>query len=306
MPASRFLAVCLNPVIQNTLVFDRILRGEVNRTGEHRVDASGKGVNVARVLGQLGCEALYLAQLGGPTREWFLAMCEADGVRTRWAESNSEIRVCTTVIDRAEGHATELVEEARTVGEGTTERLLAEYALVLPGCDAVIVSGTKAAGFAEDTIPSIVRLAAQAGKRIYLDIKGADLVASLPFRPVLVKPNLEELLQTRSPVGDAKLVRDEASLRAFVAAVGREYSESFGASLIVTRGARSTWYWEDGELRDCPASKIEAINPTGSGDSFMAGAAAAMEEGGTLKEAVAEGMRLGSLNAQRLKPGSIL
>jgi 1-phosphofructokinase family hexose kinase len=307
MLGTKFLVVCLNPVIQNTLVFGRLAKGEVNRTDSYRVDASGKGVNVARVLGQIGDEAIQLTQLGGPTRDWFLEMCEADGLHIRWVESNSEIRVCTTIIDRSDKSATELVEEARPVGPGTAERTLAEYERALPDCEAVIISGTKAAGFPADTIPSMARLAAGSGKRLYLDIKGTDLLACLPYRPVAVKPNLEELLQTRPLARGTDLCSgvDEGSLRKFVAAVGREYAETYGTSLIVTRGSMSTWYWASGELRECQARKIDALNPIGSGDSFTAGLAASLEQGASLPEAVAEGSRLGALNAERLKPGSI-
>ena len=84
-----YLAVCLNPVIQKTLVFTSLAKGEVNRTSEYRVDASGKGINVARVLGQLGRPAIHLSQLGGPTRDWFLALCAADSLNARWVDSGS-------------------------------------------------------------------------------------------------------------------------------------------------------------------------------------------------------------------------
>jgi tagatose 6-phosphate kinase len=312
MSTNKFLAVCLNPVIQNTIVFGRLTKGEVNRTNEYRVDASGKGVNVARVLGQLHYEATHLTQLGGPTQRWFLSMCEADGLDVRWAESNSEIRTCTTVIDRSDESATELVEEARPVGIGTAERVLAEYQLALPVCGAVIISGTKAAGFPSDTLPTMARLAAEAGKRLYLDIKGTDLLSCLRYRPVAVKPNLEELLQTRKPdwgtdprLGESHTVGGEDALRSYVAAAGREYEEKYGTSLIVTRGSEPTLFWDSGRLSECPTRPIKVVNPIGSGDSFTAGLASAMEEGASLAEAVAEGSRLGALNAEVLKPGSI-
>jgi tagatose 6-phosphate kinase len=314
MKNGSYLCVCLNPVIQNTLLYERLDLGEVNRTAEYRVDASGKGLNVARVLEQSGREATYLCQLGGPTKPWFLAMCEADRVGVRWAESNSDIRICTTVIDRSGGGAagaaaTELVQEARPVSEGTAERVLAEYASALRGSDTVIFSGTKAPGFPSDMIPRMARMAAEANLALVLDIKGADLEAGLPFRPLVAKPNLEELMQTYAPemlvsARDGR-VPDEDALRDLVASVGAEYEEKWGTSLVVTRGARSTLYWERGSLRKYQGAAVEALNPIGSGDSFTAGLAATLAEGGSLAEAVAEGSRLGALNALQLKPGSI-
>jgi 1-phosphofructokinase/tagatose 6-phosphate kinase len=304
----RYLAVCLNPVIQKTLVYDRLTKGEVNRSSEYRVDVAGKGVCSARVLGQLGREAIHLTQLGGPTRDWFLSMCSADGVRVRWVESGSDIRFCTTIIDKADRSATELVEEARPVKDGTADRVLEEFDRLLPEVVTVMLSGTKAAGFSPSIMPAMAARAAAAGKRLILDIKGRDLMESLPFRPCVAKPNLEELLQTYAPdkVESWRSGGDEDAMRHLVARIGREYKERHGAWLVVTRGSRSTLFWDGTALRECPARPVKVLNPIGSGDSFNVGVATALEDGATIAEAVAEGTRLGALNAERLKPGSIL
>jgi fructose-1-phosphate kinase PfkB-like protein len=322
LSADAFLCVCLNPVIQKTLVFDSVRKGEVNRSPEHRVDASGKGVNVARVLTQAGRKAIHLTQAGGPTREWFLALCAEDGLDVRWVESDSDIRFCYTIIDREGGAATELVEEARPVDPGTGARILDAYDGLLDSCRAVIVSGTKAAGFGGDLVPELARRAKAAGKLVLLDIKGADLLASLSARPTVVKPNLAELLATWPLRGEgmdgieelepaenakasAKASGREEALRAHVAAIGKELHARYGASLVVTRGARPTWFQDDGILAEQPVEACRPLNPTGSGDAFTAGLAEVLAEGGSLREAVREGSRLGGLNAGLLRPGSI-
>jgi len=153
----------------------------------------------------------------------------------------------------------------------------------------------------------MAKRAAAAGKRIVLDIKGKDLTGCLPFRPLVVKPNLEELLQTYAPA-EARIARSGElgdALRDLVARIGREYKERHGAWLVVTRGSRPTLFWDGEALRECPTRPVDAINPIGSGDSFNVGMATALEDGATIAEAVAEGSRLGALNAERLKPGSI-
>ncbi len=304
----RFLVVCLNPVIQKTLVFAKVVKGEVNRCSDYRVDASGKGINVARVLGQLGRDAVHLSQLGGPMRGWFLDLCAADALEPAWVESGSDIRLCVTMIDRADGSATELVEEARPVAKGTAELVLAEYDRLLPTASTVMLSGTKAAGFPETTMPELAKRAAAAGKRLVLDLKGRDLLACLPFGPIIAKPNLEELIATYAPEHAAELGLPEAegAMRDLVAMIGREYREKHGCWLVVTRGSRPTLFWDGQALRECPVRSVEALNPIGSGDSFNAGLASALDDGATIAEAVDEGTRLGALNAQRLKPGSIV
>jgi 1-phosphofructokinase/tagatose 6-phosphate kinase len=299
-----FLTICLNPVIQRTLVFESVAKGEVNRASRRRVDASGKGVNVARVLAQSGRKVMHLTQAGGPTRDWFLSMCADDGIEVKWVESGSEIRGCTTVIDLEDGTVTELVEESPPVAPGTDALVLAELDRILPECGVVVVSGTKAAGFPDSILPEIVLRTSAAGALLVLDIRGKDLLDCLPSKPAIVKPNLSELLATW-PLPDGKNPRDESAVKSHVALIAAALANS-GTSLVVTRGSAPLWYWDGRGLAEAASARVAAVNPIGSGDAFAAGLAMVLAEGGSMTEAVAEGIRLGALNATTLKPGSIL
>ncbi len=302
-----FLCVCLNPVIQKTLVFKSLVPGEVNRAVMHRVDASGKGVNVARVLSQTGRRSIHLTHAGGVNRDWFLSLCTGNGFEIRTVDSGSEIRFCYTVIDEAGGEATELVEESNPVQAGTGDCILAAFKACLPECRALIISGTKAAGYDSGIIGEMARLAKAAGLLLVLDVKGSDLLSALPSRPLVVKPNLAEFLSTWPlPAGlDPQEAPDEAVVRDHAAKVGGELFGRYGSHLVLTRGSRATWYWDGSALREEAVEPRRALNPTGSGDSFTAGLAAVLADGGTLRDAIREGTRLGRLNAECLMPGSI-
>lgn len=298
-----FFSVCLNPVIQKTLVYESIARGEVNRTSRWRIDASGKGINVTRILSQCGEPAIHLTQLGGPTRDWFLSMCRDDGLAVEWVESESPIRFCTTLIETGHASATELVEEALPVARETGPRIEERFQSLAGTARMIILSGTVAAGFQPGLMPRLASLAARAGVPLVLDIKKQDLLDSLPCRPLCVKPNLEELSQTLGLLYEQ--IKEEKAARALVERTGREWYERWGTFLVVTRGSRSTLYWNGNELRECPITPVGALNPIGSGDAFCAGLARMLAHGASIDEAVREGTRLGALNAIQLKPGSI-
>lgn len=308
----RFLVVCLNPTIQKTLVFKSLKLDAVNRAAEVRTDASGKGVNVARVLTQCGYPATHLTHAGGPNKDWFLSLCRADGLDMAWVDSGSEVRFCTTVIDKGADTATELVEEAQAVVQGTEGRLFEKFESMLPDYDVFIFSGTKAAGYSDTLVPNMVQRATALRKLVVLDIKGKDLTASLPFGPTIVKPNLEELLASLPPEAQDTIAAAptqearEAATRAAVADLAGLWKKQYGTDLIVTRGSKSVWFNENGVAAEMPVTPVKALNPVGSGDSFTAGLAAKLAEGKSLREAIQEGNRLGGLNALQLKPGSIL
>jgi len=231
-------------------------------------------------------------------------MCAGDRLDVRWVESGASIRFCTTIIELNGSHATELVEEGVAVASSTHDAILRSFTDLLPSVDAVLLSGTVAAGYRPGMMGELASLAGGEGKRLYLDIKGKDLVDCLAAGPVAVKPNLEELAATAGvprPAND-----DSETARALVERMGRDYFNRYGTYLVVTRGSRPTLFWDGSRLGETPVEQVKVINPIGSGDSFAAGLAVALEKGESLEAAVLAGTRLGALNAQGLKPGSIL
>jgi len=303
MKKPSFLAVCMNPTLQKTLVFSNLIPDSVNRTGEYSLDASGKGVNVCRVLTQLGKEACHLTQLGGPLRSLFLELCGRDGLRVEWVESSSPIRFCCTIINKEQKTVTELVEESEEVAEGTGGLLFEKFSKLIPAYSSLIISGTKAKGFPDNLIPEMVKMARERGCRIILDVRGHDLLKSLQFGPDLVKPNLYEFISTFAPALLSEKNTD--TIKKEAGKIWAELYEKHPCALVLTRGDKPLWYAEKGELAEYSFKSVEHLNTTGSGDAFTAGLAAALEEGASLADAVAEGSRCGALNAALLKPGVI-
>ena len=295
----RFLALCLNPTIQKTYLLDRLACGEVNRAALVRTDASGKGVNVARVLKEAGASAIHLTHLGGASGAWFLSMCKDDHIEVRWADSKSPVRTCSTIVERNPSRVTELVEESAPVAPGTEDRILALFQGLIARSDFLVVSGTKAAGYSPSAIPGILSLAACAGVPAVLDIRGEDLKASLPFHPLAAKPNLQEFLATYPPAPG------ERSLEAHIGETLKGLKSKYDTDFVITRGGQPVLFLEDGRLAEVEVERIEALNPIGSGDAFAAGLALALARGDSLREAIGQGIAFGGANALVLKPGSI-
>jgi len=306
-----FLTVCLNPTLQKTLRFSSIVPDAVNRTGIHRLDASGKGVNVTRVLTQLGKKAFHLTQLGGVMRPLFLSLCKKDKLYIDWVESGSEIRFCYTVLNESNGKITELVEESNVVSAGTEKRLLERYDSILDnalfGLKCVIISGTKAAGFSDAVIPSMTRNAKEKGLKVILDVKGKDLIESLKYEPDVVKPNLLEFTETFAPdlINDNDLVLEDDEAKEKIYSMIIDMTQKYNCCVILTNGSRDIIAADGDYLYRSDFGSIKALNSTGCGDAFTAGLAAALEDGAGFKDAIGEGARCGALNAGLLRPGVI-
>ncbi|MDR3146407.1 MAG: PfkB family carbohydrate kinase [Treponema sp.] len=311
MDSQSFLSVCMSPTLQKILCFDEVMMDRVNRTAKHRLDVAGKGVNITRVLTQLGKKALHLTQLGGQLRPLFLELCAAEALALRWVESSAPIRFCYTLITGSAGDSpgtiTELVEESSPVEPGTEDRLMEAYRRALPDHGVVIIAGSKAAGYSDALVPRMVREAKALGRMVILDLRGPDLLNSLEFRPDVVKPNLLEFAQTFAPELMVKntLAGDPAALKDRTREICRDLCEAYGVRIVLTRGGESLWYADPRGFSEFRPEPVKPVNTTGSGDAFTAGFAAALGEGASPEEAVALGIRCGGLNAGLLQVGTI-
>ncbi|MDR2094159.1 MAG: PfkB family carbohydrate kinase [Treponema sp.] len=307
MKDASFLTICMNPTIQKTLRFGRLAVDTVNRTGDYRMDASGKGVNVTRVLTQLGKKCVHLTHLGGPLRPLFLQLCAADGLSLEWVESGSPIRFCYTLINDADNTVTELVEEAEAVGAGTGERLTRAYAGMLPLFSTVIISGAKAAGYSDALVPDLVKKAKEAGLQVILDVRGGDLTGSLEYHADIIKPNLYEFAQTFAPglISGNGIAADEGTVKEQVKKAALGLVEKYGSRIVLTRGSRPVWAFDGDGFHEYAVETVRPVNTTGSGDAFTAGLAAGLADGASFAEAIARGARCGLLNAGLFKGGVI-
>jgi fructose-1-phosphate kinase PfkB-like protein len=310
-----FLTVCLNPTLQKTLRFSSITPGAVNRTGDHRLDVSGKGINVTRVLTQLGKQALHLTQLGGVMRPLFLALCEQDGLSVEWLESGRPIRFCYTLLTGGDDKTTELVEDQAAANDGSmeqVERLLREkFDSILGdasmGIQCLIIAGTKAAGFSDAVFPYMTRRAKEKGLRVILDIKGRDLTESLQYGPDFIKPNLFEFAATFAPdlIKDNVFAINDDAVQERIKSMLIDTARKYGSRVILTNGSRKILAADGEKIFEIDVKPVKAVNSTGCGDAFTAGLAAALEDGAHFSAAIGEGIRCGALNAALVKPGVI-
>jgi 1-phosphofructokinase/tagatose 6-phosphate kinase len=302
-----FLTVCLNPTLQKTLVFSKLVADEVNRTTEYHFDAAGKGLNASRVLAQLGEECVHLTHLGGALRPLFLELCARDKLKVVWVENHSSIRFCYTLINKENHEVTELVENGEPPGEGTEERLMTAFSTLINDHSMLVLSGSKPAGFSGSLVSEMVRKAKEAGRKVALDLRGRDLVQCLPWKPDVIKPNLAEFFSTFAPeLAEIKLnSRNERVIKKKTQGICEDLYEKYGCMIVLTRGASPVWYAERGNLEEFAVESMEPLNTVGSGDAFTAGLAAALESGASLQEAVALGSRCGKRNALLIKPGTI-
>ncbi len=251
------LTVTLNPALDVTYEVDRLVPHASHRVRRHRERAGGKGVNVARVLHQLGHPVTATGLLGGATGDAVRRDLDAAGVAHRFSELRSgETRRTVTVVDT---DATVLNETGPEVAAEDWRRFLDEYddlTGVAGPFDMVVCSGSLPPGVPTDAYGELLR---RTSASCLVDATGPALVAAAAAG-ALLKPNAVELADatdTDDPVAGAEALLERGAA-AVVVSLGTD------GLLAVTPEGR----WRG------PVPERLAGNPTGAGDAAAAALAA--------------------------------
>jgi 1-phosphofructokinase/tagatose 6-phosphate kinase len=302
------LVVCLNPTLQRTLLFSSWSPGEVNRARSSCLDASGKGINVARIINQYedsDAFSLHLTHCRGEEGELFEKLCRQEDIEIETVEGGG-VRTCTTIVDESKGSATEFIEPSTPVDASTVVALQKRFSELLVSSSLLVLSGSVASGYPDDLFAGFCRQAAEHGIPVVADFRGSMLLKSLSFHPSVIKINLSEFAATfhlgSRPIGEQEDDRELVNAAWPI----MERLEKSGSPVVISRGARETLFLKEGKRTMVPARRVEALNTIGCGDAFTAGLALSLLVGESLASGVALGHELASRNAELLRPGSIL
>jgi tagatose 6-phosphate kinase len=286
------LCAGVSPAWQQVMVFRAFRYGEVNRAAEVHWLAQGKVINAGIAAHHLGGANLTLAPLGGPALAAIDRELAELGMTRRWVVTQSPTRVCTTILDQATGTMTELVEESRPLAPAELDEFRRVYAEEAGRAAAVVLTGSLPIG----TPPAFYReLVERTPCPAVLDFRGEGLLACMDLKPLVVKPNREELAQT---VGDS-LTDDRQVLDAM-----RSLNRRGAQWVVTTQGSRPAWVTSASavyRLHSVPVDEV--VNPLGSGDAMAAAIAWAIRDGRSMVECVQLGIAAAAENLRRLETG---
>lgn len=262
--------ICLNPAIDKIYRIPDFAAGEDYPGQKPEVRVGGKGVNVARVLSQLGAPVhLYgfLGEGGDIIRKEMEKRCVCS-----FFDVSGTCRTTVNIIDPKSGRETVITEAGPQVGESDVRELMLELSdRVQPG-DIVAASGSIIAGAPSDIYAQISRICGEIGAKCALDCNTSALKSSLSgnVRYILGKPNERELC--------ALLRRERTKDVRALAEMARELMPPY-EMLLVSMGAEGGILVTREEIYAAHIPSLDVVSTVGSGDAAFAGALFALEKG---------------------------
>ncbi len=266
-------ALCLSTTLQRTANFTAVLDGEVNRSTHFRLDASGKAVNVVRVLNQLkeSCSSV-ICPVGKENADIFLNLSKLDKLLVKPITIPGFTRECVTIIESDTKTVTELVMDEPVLydKESLNEIAQAEKNMLetlsesFNASQALVFAGSRPKIWSENLNVVICKEAVEKGLVVLVDFWGKDLLEVLSVcTPEIIKINAKEFCSTFD-------LEHENNDSALLEAICKK-SEELQNCIVITRGKDSTLASYKGRGYTQEIEKVSLVNSIGCGDSFSAG-----------------------------------
>jgi 1-phosphofructokinase len=266
----------LNPAVDKSVTVRGFEIGKTNRGEVDRVDAGGKGINVAKALKRLGSTVCALGLVAGSNGRFILDSLGAEGIPADFVNVPGETRVNLKIHDPEKATETELNEPGFRVTAEHLAELRRKIEVHAPHCEVMVLSGSLPPDAPPGIFADLIRIAKAYGAKCFLDTAGPGLELGLAAGVYLIKPNraeVEDLLKTT--LRTHRELVDAA--RALIKMGSEQVLISLGAEGAVGVAGK------DALLAQPPAVKVRSS--VGAGDTMVAVMAYAALEGLPFRQA---------------------
>jgi tagatose 6-phosphate kinase len=268
------LAVTPNPALDITYEISRVRWHEAsNRVKSVARRAGGKGINVARVLNQLGEEAAIVGFVGGVAGAAVRDELAASALRDETIPIKGETRLTVFVVESS-GEVTGLSEPGPAIEHDDWQALEERCAALLRSASVMTVSGSLPPGAPADGVGRLVEMARAAGVPGIIDTRDDWLRHGVERAPAIVKVNEEEL---NGYMPGAALLEATSDMRARGA-----------GAVVVSRGAAGLVAVSEQGIFEARPPERHQGNPTGAGDAATAAIAAGLTRGTSWAQVLAD------------------
>ncbi|MBP7978850.1 MAG: 1-phosphofructokinase [Sebaldella sp.] len=286
--------VTLNPAIDTRYFIEDFKEGRLFRAEKTIKSPGGKGLNVTKVLRQMGADVVATGIIGGKNGEWIQENLKKMDIKEEFYVSSAETRVCIAVL--AKHSETEILESGEELTDSDLRAFEKKLMELVEKSDVITMSGSLPKGMDAGYYQKLVELVNRKGKKVILDTSGKSLLEGVKGKPYLIKPNFDELEYV---LGESIDGRDKIKKAV-------EKLKNLGAqNVLVSLGGEGAIYFGE-EILKITIPKIKIHNTVGSGDSSVAGFAKGLDDGLELNEILKLSMACGMSNAQSMETGRVI
>ncbi|PJE80778.1 Tagatose-6-phosphate kinase [invertebrate metagenome] len=261
------VTVTLNPAIDQTVQVEKLSVGSVNRALGIIEIAGGKGINVARVLADLGHEVRATGFMGVKSHPFFHAYFKQHRIQDRFVSVYGKVRTNIKLVDRSDSTVTDINLPGFSVVDSQLTSVF-DPIQQLPESTWVAVCGSLPEGISLDAFERFLARIKSAGMKLAIDTSGPALTQALAVKPDLIKPNIHEL---EALAGKALSPREAVSY-------ARGLIKRGIGTVVLSSGAGGAWFLSGQQTLLAVPGRVDVVSTVGAGDSMVAACLSSLDQ----------------------------
>ena len=246
--------ITTNPAIDYILRFDKFEDGATIRASEDEKYPGGKGIMASKILHNLGEKPVNLGFVGGFIGEYIANSIRDLGLDEKFVRIKENSRINVKLKYDKE---TEINAKGPKISKEEVEKFFDSLKEIEKG-DVIVISGSLPYSLDSDFYKKVIE---KTEADFTIDIADKKLLDYLAYKPLLVKPNEEELGKIfQTEITDDNLI-DYA----------RKLNELGAKNVIVSLGAKGSIFVDENHVYRAKPIEGKLVNSVGAGDSMVGG-----------------------------------
>ncbi len=250
--------VTLNPAVDYIISTDNPLTEITNFNPNEKVyEAGGKGINASIIMEEYCARNIALHYSGGFTGELIVNQLAEKGISNRQIKSVEDTRINLKLNLKDQNF--EINSTATPLTAKARQGFLKEVSLFNEG-DVLMIMGSNHKDD-EDFLFQLSEMAISKGVELVYDLSKPVLKDLMKFKPLIVKPNKEELEE----IFGIKVKNEDQIIDAM-----KQLRKMGAKNVAITMGKDGAYILdESNKLYKATVDPIKLVSPQGSGDSFI-------------------------------------
>lgn len=258
------ITLTMNPSLDVSTSVEKVVDTNKLRCSPETLQPGGGGINVARVIKEMGGTSCAVFPSGGYTGQRLIKLLSNEGVRFESIALPIDTRQCFSVHETSSGRDFRFILPGEPLSDSDVKDCLSYFKQLKQAPRFLVASGSLPPGVAHDFYAELSVIATKIGSHFVLDTAGISLAKAIESGGLyMIKPSLQELEE----LIDAKLESEESRLRA-----ARNLILSGSTQLVVLSLGEegALMVGRDFALR-APAIPVKPLSTVGAGDSMVGG-----------------------------------
>lgn len=246
--------ITTNPAIDYILRFDKFEDGATIRASEDEKYPGGKGIMASKILYNLGEKSVNLGFVGGFIGEYIANSIRDLGLDENFVRIKENSRINVKLKYDKE---TEINAKGPKISKEEVQKFFDSLKEIEKG-DVIVISGSLPYSLDSDFYKKVIE---KTEADFTIDIADKKLLDYLAYKPLLVKPNEEELGKIfETEINDDNLVK-----------YARKLNELGAKNVIVSLGGKGSIFVDENKAYRAKPIHGKLVNSVGAGDSMVGG-----------------------------------